>query len=321
MGNLILYVFGVIAFAYVLWIVISIFIARLARSALLGVSLAVAPLVCWMAYMGFTIYIHQKIINVENALNDRLVASANAYLEEKCNTERSLVSTMPVSPLGGVLIDNRYSKKKLNLPDVPNPPVGRLTKRRNTSGDENIPRRMHKVQYETPVSWSYQMFASYVLDASRFAFVEQHRSVESGLDTSARKAWWSSIGLSQIRPDRRAEFERDLKNSSRTNTIWRKQVISSIAKYELLVQDVSSTVDRQHWVARIEATLKDRESGKTAARYLGFVANKIPVFDDGYPQPTWSLVNVCPGSEQAYQRKDWPWDFDDFFFREVVRYE
>ena len=323
-GGIFTGILWLLGIGFCLWALFAFVLARvIARSTLwrtlIASGLAAAPL----AYCGFTSYQFHSGLDDLRSLNEQLSASANSYLLQKCAQERHQ-SAKPVVAEAGVLVDIN-SKQWLSLRDAPLPPSETQRMRLNQKRyGESYPVATNKLQYETPVYLVHQFYPESVLIASRFEFVESPGTLSNSgrpVLAVARKHWWLGPGQSRVSAANSQEFERRLVDMPEVGNYWLSQsVTSSRAKYIVSIQDISTTEDRQHWVARARITLSDRESSEVVAEYVGFAANQDPAYQPHESLP-WERVNVCPGKEQRYVHDRMPWDVVGFFFREVVIYQ
>ncbi|MEC5398654.1 hypothetical protein [Uliginosibacterium sp. H1] len=280
-GELILWA---VIVAFGLWVLVA-FGGALVMTKSWPISLILGAVIAAapLAYLGIKDYQYRKHNDDLAHLNKLLSDATEAYLLDVCKQERRLISHRRVDPSGGVLV---------NISPASTPDRGLL-------------------------SWDRQMHPASILAASRFLYVED--VAKSSSKVVARKQWWLGDGHRHAKDP--AELDRRLETLQDSENHWLSQrTISSIAKYEVSVADVSTSTDRSNWVARGHIKLTHRETGEVVAEYVGFAANKAPAYGGQHGKHSWENASVCPGPERKYERAPY-WDVVGFFFQEVVQYE
>lgn len=303
-GNLFAGFVMLVLFAFALWVALSIWIAVKAAKRWMW-RVVIAVVLTSIPYAIFTAINRHHWNQVEANVADsaRLLTAATAYLETACRQERTLVSRGLVSAEDGLLLNPNF-RNRIEARGGQRPPPPK---------DERT-RDLYERQYE----WGTDSVSAHLLDQvvghSPFPFAE---SPFTGARVSGRLNWWREKGRSRLSPAGQAELEKAaaLPGTSVWSTFAQ---VKSTPGYELTVDDVSTTEDRRHWVARVQLRLIDRRTAVVAAEYLGFLAHPDP--GSWRTSRSWSEATPCPDKESDYKTPGEGWRASEFFFAEVVRY-
>lgn len=307
--------------AFVFWVGFSVLVARASSRHSLGrvlitACIAVAPL----AYCSYQSYSYKsgsrELAEVNRALRDQ----AEAYMLERCRTERLATAPHSLMATDGVFVEANDGKP-LNIPNVP-PPVPQTSKaklQKHRYG-QSYPHETSDYQYVKPVHWTNQVFADSILLESGLAYVESRQRYNNhghAYERIATMKWWAE----HTPPLEFAERLRDAGRSYDAQYLLQPLSLSLqevTAQYVIRFEDISTLEDRKHWVARGRISMLRRADKFTVAEYIGFAANRSAVyFGNGY---AWENVSVCPGSERQYMDdRLGRWNAIRFFFKELVR--
>lgn len=247
----------------------------------------------------------------------KVAAPTLKYLESVCQRDRRSISTAPIEPGAGVLIQ-REDRNELGLrPELKPDDVPRHLPPQDQQRLQDAA-YVWKYQFSDPIDWVRRANLIAVLKSSRLLYVEQsEKPGELPVQIVGRKSWWLEEGRSRISLKGQERFDRETaRESEDIHSNGHLLPLRSTARYVLTAEDVSSPEDRDHWVARARLRLTDRETNEMVAEYVGFVG--APHRRKGHPP--WTGTSGCAGKESSYGR--WMVGFDaiTFFFAEVVRY-
>ncbi|MBX9900904.1 MAG: hypothetical protein K2Y28_08995 [Burkholderiaceae bacterium] len=306
--------------AFVLWVGFSVLVARASSRhthgrVLVAVCIAVAPL----AYCSYQSHSYESGLRELAEVNRAIRDQAEAYMLEKCRTERLATASHLLMATDGVFVEAN-DDMPLKIPNVPSPvPRTVKTALQEQRYGRSYPHATNDYQYVKPLHWANQVFADSILSESGLAYVElrkRHNNRGDAYERIATMKWWA-----EHTPH--LEFAERLREAGRSfdaryllyplNLSLREVTAQYIIRFE----DISTLEDRKHWVARGRISMLRRADESTVAEYVGFAANRSPVsFGDGY---AWESVSVCPGSERQYMDdRLGRWNAIRFFFKELV---
>jgi hypothetical protein len=272
--------------------------------------IGLSPLIYIFYNRAFEYFKYENKKNKERANYKQLVELARPYLDNHCNDVRRISNPFVVDASGGLIIVN--AEKKLDL---------------KTVSSNNSNKHIYAKQYSEPSHWATVKDDNYlwpgyftarkVLLNSPFAFVE--RDVSSHLQMFALKSWWES-SINTVIVKNRDFLKSNLKVSD-GSTIISALIGKSYAKYELNIRDISTTNDRDNFVARVQITLTNQVKNKIVAEYIGLSSIRLPDIHLGLKQKD----EVCRGTEEKYLKfvdlyGTHQFDVVEFFFNEVVKY-